>query len=197
MTRTATCIAFEGDRRLAEGDAVAVALAIRQRMEAARHAPILAFNAETGALLDFDLRGGDEEIRARLSGSQPAIASTSASPSPRRPGRPKLGVVAREVTLLPRHWEWLNAQPGGASVALRRLVDAARRTTGRQDGLRPRQEAAFRFMTTIAGNKPHYEEAIRALFAADADRFIELTAGWPPDVRDHARKLASLAFEYA
>jgi hypothetical protein len=102
-------------------------------------------------------------------------------------------VVAREVTLLPRHWDWLNAQPGGASVALRRLVDEARRTKGRSQALRARQEAAYRFLTVVAGNWPNYEEANRALFAGDAQRFAQLTDGWPSDARDHARTLAFAA----
>ena len=109
------------------------------------------------------------------------------SPRPRGPGRPKLGVVAREVTLLPRHWEWLAQQPGGASVAIRKLVEEARRTGEDRDRVRQAQEAAYRFMSAMAGNKPHYEDAIRALFAGEAARFEKLIAEWPADVRDHAR----------
>ena len=114
--------------------------------------------------------------------------------APRGPGRPKLGVVAREITLLPRHWEWLAQQPGGASVAIRKLVEEARRTGEDKDRIRAGQEAAYRFMSAMAGNKPHYEEAIRALFAGDPVRFEELIAGWPADVRDHAARLAERAF---
>ena len=106
--------------------------------------------------------------------------------APRGPGRPKLGVVAREITLLPRHWEWLAQQPGGASVAIRRLVEQARRSGEDKDRMRQAREAAYRFMSAMAGNKPHYEDAIRALFAGDPARFEELIAGWPADVRDHA-----------
>jgi hypothetical protein len=96
--------------------------------------------------------------------------------------------VAREVTLLPRHWDWLAKQPGGASVALRKLVEDARRD-GRGDR-RARQEAAFRFMAALAGNAPGYEEATRALFADDAAAFDAHSRLWPADVRDHARRLA-------
>ena len=105
--------------------------------------------------------------------------------TPRGPGRPKLGVIAREITLLPRHWEWLAQQPGSASVALRRLVEEARRSGEDNDRVRRAQDAAYRFMSAMAGNRPHYEEAIRALFANDAARFRELIAEWPADVRDH------------
>jgi hypothetical protein len=98
------------------------------------------------------------------------------------------------VTLLPRHWDWLNAQPGGASVALRKLVEEARKTRGQTDTLRARQEAAYRFISAIAGDWRNYEESTRALFAGDADRFRDMTESWPADVRDHARYLASAAF---
>jgi hypothetical protein len=113
-----------------------------------------------------------------------------AAPEPRGRGRPKLGVVAREVTLLPRHWEWLGTQPGGASVALRKLVEEARRTSGDRDRSRAARDAAYHFMSAMAGNLPGFEEASRALFADDRRRFAGLIAGWPDDVRDHTVKLA-------
>jgi uncharacterized protein len=103
-------------------------------------------------------------------------------------------VVAREITLLPRHWEWLAQQKGGASVAIRKLVDEARRGSGDKDRIRLAQEAAYRFMSAMAGNQPHYEDAIRALFADASGRFEKLVAEWPTDVRDHASKLAARAF---
>ena len=109
---------------------------------------------------------------------------------PRGRGRPKLGVVAREITLLPRHWEWLGTQPGGASVALRKLVEEARRANGDVDRARAAKEAAYRFMSTMAGNLAGFEEASRALFADDRRRFVGLIAGWPDDIRDHVVKLA-------
>ncbi|MCC8949515.1 DUF2239 family protein, partial [Bradyrhizobium sp. Arg62] len=110
--------------------------------------------------------------------------------APRGPGRPKLGVVAREITLLPRHWDWLAQQKGGASVAIRKLVDEARRSSGDKDRTRSAQDAAYRFMTVMAGNRPNYEDAIRALFAHDRRRFATLIADWPADIRDHAIRLA-------
>jgi hypothetical protein len=108
----------------------------------------------------------------------------------RPPGRPKLGVVGREVTLLPRHWEWLATQPGGASVTLRRLVEEARRAGGDEERKRQARDAAYRFMFAVAGNEPGFEEASRALFAGDQSRFEEETERWPADVREHARTLA-------
>ena len=137
---------------------------------------ILVFNDATGAQVDLDLRTS--------AGTEPPAVE------PRGRGRPRLGVVAKEVTLLPRHWDWLNLQPGGASVALRRLVDEARRTSGDRDRIRGAQEAAYRFMSAIAGNLPGFEEATRALFVYDRRRFTELVAAWPHDVRDYAIRLA-------
>jgi hypothetical protein len=139
-----------------------------------------------------DFRGSAEDVLRRLAQTE----GNQATPDgPRGPGRPKLGVVAREITLLPRHWDWLNAQPGGASVALRKLVEEARRANGGKDRVRQSQEAAYRFMSIMAGNRPGFEEATRALFAGHRDRFDQLIAPWPKDVRHHARKLAADALD--
>src|SRR5262249_11738258 len=141
--------------------------------------------------LDLDLRGSDEEILARHTKAAPVPVEPEAqAPEPRGRGRPKLGVVAREVTLLPRHWEWLNSQPGGASVALRKLVDETRRASGDRDRLRAARDAAYHFMSVMAGNLANFEEASRALFADDRRRFAGLITEWPTDIRDHIVKLA-------
>ena len=182
--------AFQGHRRLASGPAGEVALVVK-RMTSPPDEPIIIFEDGTGRSIDFDLRGGDREVLARVSKLVPPPVEETAPPSePRGRGRPKLGVVAREVTLLPRHWEWLNAQPGGASVALRKLVDEARRVSGDKDRERQARDAAYHFMSTMAGNLPQFEEASRALFADDRRRFTGLIADWPVDVRDHIVKLA-------
>ena len=132
--------------------------------------------------MEIDFRGTVDDVVGRL------------VEVPRGPGRPRLGVVAREVTLLPRHWEWLNGQPGGASSALRRLVDEARRTSATRDRVRRAQEAAYRFMVAMAGNEPGFEESTRALFGGNRPRFNELIEAWPADVREHARVLADRVF---
>jgi hypothetical protein len=98
-------------------------------------------------------------------------------------------VVAREVTLLPRHWDWLNGQPGGASVALRKLVEEARRVNEGRDRVRRAQESAYRFMSAMAGDLPAFEEAARALFAGKADQFASLICRWPKDVRMHLERM--------
>ncbi len=180
---------FEGHRRLTSGTLPEVALAVKRRGRP--DAPIIIFNDSTGRSLDLDLRGSDDEIVARLPHAEPATVSPEApSTEPRGRGRPKLGVVAREVTLLPRHWEWLGAQPGGASVALRKLVDEARRASGDRDRSRAARDAAYHFMSTMAGNLANFEEASRALFAHDRRRFAGLIADWPADIRDHIVRLA-------
>jgi hypothetical protein len=171
--------AFLGQRRLASGPAADVALAVKR---AEPQPGIIVFDDGTGRPVDFDLRGTESEIIARL---------TPPEAPPRGRGRPKLGVVAREVTLLPRHWEWLSTQPGGASVALRKRVDDARRAGGDRDRERQAPDAAYHFMSAMAGNLPHFEEASRALFADDRRRFAALIADWPGDVRDHVIRLAS------
>ena len=185
--------AFMGHRRLAAGPLAEVALAVMNASRKPAAPPIIIFDDATGRPLDLDLRGTEREIIARL--PQPApppetATDAMAAAEPRGRGRPKLGVVAREVTLLPRHWEWLGAQPGGASVALRKLVEEARRTSGDVDRARAARNAAYHFMSVMAGNLAGFEEASRALFADDRRRFVGLIAGWPDDIRDHIVKLA-------
>lgn len=198
-TFAATCTAFEGHRRIASGALPDVALAVREVMARGEQAPVLIFDDVTSRPVEFDLRGTPEEIVARLASSEagepPApTAATSEDDAPRGRGRPKLGVVAREVTLLPRHWDWLNGQSGGASVALRKLVEAARLAGEDKDRRRAAQEAVYRFMTALAGNLPGYEDATRALYADDRARFDEIVAAWPDDVREHTRRLAAGTF---
>lgn len=183
-TATMTCTAFLGNHRFASGPVTEVALALRDAPEGSM---FLVFDDATGRAIDFDTRGTAQEVVSRLA-PPPVIEEPELEPRGR--GRPRLGVVAREVTLLPRHWDWLGGQPGGASVTLRKLVDEARRTSGARDRIRAAQEAAYRFMSAMAGNLPGFEEASRALFAYDRRRFAELIAAWPGDVRDHCIKLA-------
>lgn len=186
---TDTFTAFAGQRRLAAGSMTEVALAVK-RAQARGGDPIIIFTDATGRPVDFDLRGDEREVVARLAKRAPPPSAEAPPSEPRGRGRPKLGVVAREVTLLPRHWEWLNAQPGGASVALRKLVDEARRVSGDKDREREARDAAYHFMSTMAGNLQNFEEASRALFADDRRRFTGLIADWPTDIRDHIVKLA-------
>lgn len=186
------CTAFCGTTRIAAGSLVDVALALKAD-DARAPGTVLVFDDRSGAVIDLDLRGDTAAIVARLAAADAAPADAPRAPKreavrpTRGRGRPRLGVVAREVTLLPRHWEWLATQPGGASQALRRLVEAARRADGGATGAR---EAAYRFLTAIAGDLPGYEDVIRALFAGDGGTFGARMADWPADVRGHALTLA-------
>ena len=194
-----SCTAFSGMRRIASGTLAEVARAARKAFAEDGGAAILVFDDTTADQVDLDLGAdaGEPAGRARRaggSGASAAIGEHAVDAAPRGPGRPKLGVVAREVTLLPRHWEWLNGQPGGASVALRKLVEQARKANAGNDRRRRAQEAAYRFMSALAGNLPGFEEAIRALFAGERNRFDGLVEAWPPDVRDYASELAAPAF---
>lgn len=178
------CTAFLGPRRITAGPLIDVAMAVKHAGDAG---PVLVFDDASGEVIDLDLRGSKQDIAARIvAGGEPQATAPAASGR----GRPKLGVVGREVTLLPRHWEWLAAQPGGASVALRKLVEEARRKEGGRAQTRQRQDAAYRFLSALAGDLPGYEEAIRALFAGDRAKFERQAADWPGDVRDYALTLA-------
>jgi hypothetical protein len=191
MTEMKHFTAFVGSRRIASGPLADVDVAVRKVSGTAGTDPIVIFDDANGRSIDLDLRGTEQEIVVRLpllTGNPETVAGELPAPGPRERGRPRLGVVAREVTLLPRHWEWLGTQPGGASVALRKLVEQARRAGG--DRHRAARDAAYHFMSTMAGDRPGFEEASRALFADDHRRFGELIAAWPDDIRDHIVKLA-------
>lgn len=191
---------FDGHRRIASGSLQSNALALKRALEAGAPGPVLVFDDGTGRTIDLDTSGTEAAVVARTAeraaqleaAAQPAGEREGAAHNaePRGRGRPKLGVVSREVTLLPRHWEWLAAQPGGASVALRKLVEQARRDNADKDRGRLANERAYHFMVAIAGDLPGFEEATRALFAGDVTGFAQLLAAWPADVRDHALRLA-------
>lgn len=167
-------VVFRGSRLLARGDWAQASAAAWRAIDGGAPDGVLVFDADTGRVADLDPRDA-------------IVADTGAVAPPKR-GRPRLGVVAREVTLLPRHWEWLNTQPGGASVALRRLVETARRDGANEGRSRSAREAAYRFMQAMAGDLPGFEEASRALFAGDRDRLNQEMEDWPADVRDQTMR---------
>jgi len=183
-----TLTAFAGFRRIASGPRAEVISRLREiqaRAGQGAKPDAFVFDDSTGDRLDLDLR--DE-------GQAPNAPAPADEPGARGVGRPKLGVVAREVTLLPRHWDWLSRQPGGASVALRRLVEEARHVHAGRDTARAAREAAYRFMSAIAGNLPGFEESARALFAGDREHFEARIADWPEDLVAHVNKLAAAAW---
>lgn len=190
--------AFQAGRRVAHGPLDAVVEAAARAVRQSDEALVLVFADASGQQVDVDYSGTiDLAIRSAQGGAAAKAAAAEGDVAPRGPGRPRLGVVAREVTLLPRHWQWLNGQPGGASVALRRLVDEARKSHVGRDRVRRGQEVAYRVMSALGGNLPGFEEAIRGLFAHDRERFETYLREWPDDVRAYVTALAEPAFERA
>jgi len=189
----AGCIAFEGQCCLASGQLPEVAIKIMEVMHNPQHGPTLIFDAVTSQPIEIDFRGNAQQVLDRLAPTPPAEMPSAPSQERRGPGRPKLGVVGREVTLLPRHWEWLDGQPGGASVASRKLVEEARGSNQAKDLARQSQDSVYRFMSVMAGNLPGFEEALRGFYRGNHQRVEELICSWPADIRDHVRRLIAAA----
>lgn len=198
------CTSFAGSRMIASGNLFDVAMQTKLCLDAGEKDTILVFDDETSKVIEIDFRGEIESFKNRLNqqsiSTQPITVNTGGSTgdntdgSARGRGRPKLGVVSREVTLLPRHWEWLNQQPGGASVALRKLVEEAKRANTYKDERRVAQDSTYRFMSAMAGNLAGFEEATRALFASNRSRFDEQIESWSADVVAHVKKISQKAF---
>jgi hypothetical protein len=192
MQHAVTWIAFAKSRRLAVGTPREVATAVKAFANDNPQQILLVFDAHSSRQVELDLRGSLADVLRRLPAApaaQPDERLAAESPVVRGPGRPKLGVVPREVTLLPRHWDWLASQPGGASVALRKLVEHALRANRAADQAREVKDAVYRFMHAMAGDAPDFEEASRALFADDAAALEARMAKWPRDVRKHVLAL--------
>lgn len=177
---------FKGAERVATGSSLDAALAAQRLASEPSGGLVLIFDPE-GRQVDFDLSGGPADLAGRLAPPEEAAA-------PRGRGRPRLGVVPREVTLLPRHWDWLAGQPGGASVALRKLVEAARRDGEGPERIRRSREAAYRFAAAMAGDREGFEAAMRALFAGDDAAFEARLVDWPADIAAQLRTYAAEAF---
>jgi hypothetical protein len=175
-------VAFVGPRRIASGTMNDILPGLKERFEKDASELVLIFEIETGRQLDLDLRGSLEDVRERY---LPTAA--------KGPGRPKLGVISREVSLLPRHWDWLEEQPSGASAALRRLVEAAIKHEPGKERARRIRAALSRFLSAMAGDRPHYEDACRALFNGETAQFAALVERWPKDIREHAVQQAHAA----
>lgn len=194
-----TWTAFVDSRHLLTGEPKWVVSAVQHEAARSPDARVQVFDNRTGETVDWDPRNQglapSSAVGLSAGESIPEVPDSTAPMVPRGPGRPRLGVVAREVTLLPRHWEWLAEQPGGASVALRKLVDQARRASHSDEERRRAREATYRFMAIAAGNEPGFEEAIRALFAGQRERFEVEIGAWPQDLREHARRMARGAFD--
>ena len=203
------CTAFEGARCIASGSLREVAQVVKPVVDrwasSISAPPVLIFDDASSDVMELDWRGSPADFLTRLAAQDHAMslavppqsgdeAHSASAEAPRGRGRPKLGVAAREVTLLPRHWDWLARQPGGASVALRKLVETARMASERDDRRRDSRAVAYKFMSTMAGHESGFEEASRALFAGDAVGFARCMAHWPGDIQAHLHKLSHNAF---
>ncbi|MFA6233379.1 MAG: DUF2239 family protein [Bacteroidota bacterium] len=192
-----TCIAFDGNRLVAKGTVLDVVRKVKAHVDRKEDASVLIFDAVTSKIVELDLRGTMDDavksVEARL--AHAGLRSGEGLEEHRGPGRPKLGVISREVTLLPRHWKWLETQPGSASVTLRKLVEEARKRNLDKDRIRIAQEAAYRFMNAMAGDQRGFEEALRALYAGDRERFAAQISAWPVGVREHTEELVMAVFE--
>ena len=181
MEQQPTYTAFVGDTLVASGALETMLSGVKSNFDRNESALFLIFEDQTGRQVDYDLRGTLDDVLARV---LPARSRSG-------PGRPRLGVVSREISLLPRHWDWLEQQPNGASAALRRLVEQARK---RDSGARTATMALGRFLSAMAGNLPNCEEASRALYAGNRDVFADLIHDWPSDIRAYIERRADEAF---
>ena len=199
ISATADWIAFSQGQQIAQGQACDVAGQVKAFFDAHPERPLLIVDAHTGQTVELDLRGPLASVLQQLQSPTPSVPSEEAATeeSPRGPGRPRLGVVGREVTLLPRHWDWLASQPGGASVALRKIVERAKKESADADRRRQAVEVAYRFMSLLGGSEPGFEEASRALFAGDLDKLQREVAYWPEDVRKQVLSTAGRALPSA
>ena len=190
--------AFIGHKLLKSGPLIEVVLAMKEEVAKDKFAQILCFIDETGAMVDFDLSGTNEQVIAKLLKNNPPHTNdaqeTQIKDAPKS-GRPKLGVIAREVTLLPRHWEWLSTQRGGASATLRRLVELAAKESVSNEARKNAQNSTYRFLQNIAGDFENYEEVLRAIFADNFEKVRKLMQNWPQDIQNYAQKLFAISTE--
>jgi hypothetical protein len=178
METDPTYTAFAAHQRVTSGTLGKVLPEAKALLDSGKYETLLFFEDSTGKQVDFDFRGTSEEVVAR------AVPAASHGP-----GRPRLGVVSREISLLPRHWEWLEQQPSGISAAIRRLVEEARKHEPETEKARLAIEATSRVMTALAGDRRGYEEATRALFQRDRPRFDALIDRWPVAIKTYLRWL--------
>ncbi|MGJ8529363.1 DUF2239 family protein [Maritalea sp.] len=185
------CVAFVGHHLIAAGALAEVVNEVKRHHDRNPNELIHVFNGQDSSMIEIDLRGSVEDVFDRL--FKKDVHAEDAVP-PKRVGRPKLGVVSKEITLLPRHWDWLRQQRGGASVTLRKLVGEAMRVSDPNRDQRQLQSKTYGLMTAVAGDLPKFEEAARALFALDGDKFKAETSDWPSPLRDHLLKISKDLF---
>ncbi len=174
-----TVSAFLEDELIAQGPRAVVTRRIEERYPASDFSRIRVFDDATGRVTDLDYWDASADAPAEAAPASP----------PRGRGRPKLGVVSREVTLLPRHWDWLAAQRGGASATIRRLIEDARKRRSETLTAAEAREGVHRFLTEMAGDREGYEEALRALYRSDIAGVRAIADAWPEDIRRYLNRL--------
>lgn len=181
--------AFDGFKVIAQGNLEEVALLLKRKIRDQKALSALIFSDLTGRQIDLDLSGTEKQVidRLKVYSSQEPQANTGA-------GRPKLGVIPREISLLPHHWEWLINQDGGSSAVIRNLIDEKIKNRS-SDKIKASQERTYKFLSAIAGNLPNFEEATRYLYRKDKKKFTELISSWPKDIVKHSMALASGVFD--
>jgi hypothetical protein len=185
-----TYTAFGNGKLIVHGGLDDVVTKIKRWYDKYSNGTLLVFNDFTGKTMEFDLRGSEKEVLQKIEMFLPQeIVVVSA-----RPGRPKLGVVTREVSLLPQHWEWLASQPEGASAALRKLVEGAKKNLVMKESVKQVQERAYKIMSILAGDLPQYEEALRSLYRRNEENFKQHIASWSPDIKDYVMKTVEPVF---
>jgi hypothetical protein len=182
--------AFGNGKLIVHGGLDEVVLKIKRWNDKNTTGSLLVFNDFTGKTMEFDLRGSEKDVLQRIEMFLPQETVVAAGP-----GRPKLGVVTREVSLLPQHWEWLASQPEGASGALRKLVEGAKKNLVMKETVKQVQERTYKIMSILAGDFPQYEEALRSLYRKNEETFKQHIATWTPDIKDYVMKTAEPVFD--
>ncbi len=180
---------FLGSRLVASGDILSVAIKIKKSLRLEVKLQVFIFDDLTGDQAEVDFRGDLDQMKTRL---QTQVDEQTIKKS--GPGRPRLGVISKEITLLPEHWEWLAIQPGGASVTLRKLIEEAKKKNTQRDQIRQAQDRAYKVMMVLAGDRVGYEEALRALYQGNRQAFQSQIESWPSDIREYTLALAREAF---
>jgi hypothetical protein len=191
MNTSNTYTAFNNTDLFHQGDLSEVVLKIKDHIGKAENTTITVFSDATGKTIDFNFQGTKKDVQKRL---DVFVSESSLTNTITGPGRPKLGVISREISLLPTHWEWLSTQPGGASAILRRLVDEARKKSLNTPSIKSIQEKTHRFISAIAGDLEGYEEVLRAMYRKDEDQFLIHMSSWPNDLKTHALFLSKGMF---
>ncbi len=190
METATTYTAFDGSQVFAKGSLTEVVKKIKTAIGKSANNSILIFSDTTGRTMDFNFQGSEKDVSKRLE----VYVAEEPSVVPAGPGRPKIGVVSREVSLQPRHWEWLATQSGGASATLRLLVEHAKKKGEGTLNTKQAQERTYKFMSVMGGDLPGYEEALRALYKSDEKTFASHISKWPEDIRTFTEQLAESVF---